>query len=161
MNEASPLKSDVSYIVFEEKYASDFASINYQWLADYFDIEPQDKVVLENPVGEVIDKGGQIFFAVVEGKAVGTVALILKEPGTFELVKMGVLSAYKGLKIGKGLIQSAIDYARKLGMNKIVLETNSKLLPAISLYQKAGFRIIEPDPNTKYKRCDLWMELKL
>ncbi len=161
MNETNPLIDKVSYITFEKEYARDFASINYQWLEDYFDIEPQDQVVLENPVGEVIDKGGQIFFALVEGKAVGTVALILKEPGTFELVKMGVLSEYKGLKIGKGLIQSAIDYARTSGMNKIVLETNSKLLPAIALYQKAGFQIIEPDPNTKYKRCDLWMELNL
>lgn len=161
MNEVNPLSGKVSYTRFDEKYANDFASINYKWLEDYFDIEPQDKVVLENPVGEVINKGGQIFFALVEGKAVGTVALILKEAGTFELVKMGVLADYKGLKIGKGLIQSAIDYARESGMKKIVLETNSKLLPAISLYQKAGFQVIEPDPNTKYKRCDLWMELNL
>ena len=161
MNEKNPLIDKVSYITFENQYARDFASINYKWLEDYFDIEPQDQVVLENPMGEVIEKGGQIFFALVDRMAVGTVALILKEPGTFELVKMGVLSEYKGLKIGKGLIQKAIDYAQKSGMRKIVLETNSKLLPAIALYQKAGFQIVEPDPNTKYKRCDLWMELSL
>ncbi len=160
-NHENPKTQVVTYIEFEEKYAQDFARINYEWLEDYFEIEPQDKKVLEHPLEEVINKEGQIFFALVDKKAVGTVALILKDPNTFELVKMGVLSDYKGLKIGKGLVSTAISYARQSGKKKVVLETNSKLTPAIHLYQKAGFQVIDPDPNTKYTRCDLWMELKL
>ncbi len=160
MNKSSDTR-EVTYIEYRDEFAKDFASINYAWLNEYFRIEPQDRKVLENPVKEVIEPGGQIFFALVDGKAVGTVALQVKDEDTFELVKMGVLSGYKGLKIGKGLMNAAINYGRKSGKKRIVLETNSKLAAALHIYRSAGFIEMAPDPNTKYTRCDLWMELRL
>ncbi|XOV93380.1 MAG: GNAT family N-acetyltransferase [Bacteroidota bacterium] len=159
MNNDSP--PALTFIEFRKEFAMDFATINYEWLEEYFNIEPQDRKILENPQEEVINQGGMVFFALINNKPVGTVALIPKEEASYELVKMGVLSDYKGLKIGNGLIEVAIQFARKAGKKKIVLETNSRLAPAIHLYKKAGFQQVEDDPNTKYKRCDLWMELVL
>lgn len=160
MNKSSD-PTEVIYIEFNKALSDDFAKINYGWLEEYFKIEPQDQKVLDNPEEEVINKGGMIFFAMINDQAVGTVALIPKGSDAYELVKMGVLPDYKGLKIGNGLVDIAIRYARKAGRKKVVLETNSKLLPAIHLYQKVGFVKVEDDPSTKYKRCDLWMELVL
>lgn len=151
----------VDIIEFRAEYSKDFARINYQWLETFFKIEPQDRVILDNPYETIIKPGGQIFFALINDEVVGTIGLMAKDTETFELVKMGVLPEYKGLKIGKKLVEATIAYSRKLNKRRIFLETNSKLTPALIIYQKAGFKPIDPDPDTKYTRCDLWMELSL
>ena len=149
---------NVKIIPFEEQYAPDFAAINYWWLEKYFTIEQHDRIQLDDPYTTIIKPGGQIFFALVEGKAVGTVGLQVHN-GDYELIKMGVLPEYKGLRIGEMLVDAAIDYAsKKRNIKKIILGSNTKLQAALHLYRKAGFKEIPPDPNSPYQRCDIWME---
>ncbi|MCB0506572.1 MAG: GNAT family N-acetyltransferase [Cyclobacteriaceae bacterium] len=150
----------VEIIVFNQKYASDFAQLNFEWLEKYFRIEPYDKEVLSNPQKYILDAGGQIFIALYKGKAVGTVALI-KRGARFELSKMAVTEAYQGLHIGKKLMASCIDYARELGTRQIYLDSNTVLTPAISLYRKTGFKEVPVPKDTPYERCNIRMELNL
>ena len=46
----------------------------------------------------------QIFFALKDGKAIGTAAMVLTKEKIFELSKMAVDSRYQGLGIGRMLI---------------------------------------------------------
>lgn len=151
----------VHYVDYRDEYAKDFADINYAWLEEFFEVVSEDMKILENPVGEVIEPGGQIFFALVGGKPVGTVALQRKDKETFELVKMGVLRDFRGLNIGKGLLDIAIKHSQEMGKKRILLETNTGLASALRIYQNAGFRETTPDPHTRFSRVDLWMELIL
>ena len=99
--------------------------------------------------------------ALVDGVAVGTVGLIKTAPQEFEVVKMAVTETYKGLRIGQKLMHACIDKARQLNGTRLWLDSNSSLIPAITLYEKVGFKHIERPTNGKYQRGDVRMELFL
>ena len=46
----------VSIVPFESKYAEHFYLLNYDWLDEYFYVEPYDEQVLKNCKEEIIDK---------------------------------------------------------------------------------------------------------
>lgn len=154
-------ESFIEVISYERAYASDFARLNYEWLEQYFSVEDHDIEMLENPEQYIIQPGGQIFLATINRRAVGTVALIVLDEDTFELAKMAVSPEFKGKKIGKRLMLCAIDYAIKVGKKRLILESNTKLTPALNLYLKMGFKIIPLDPNSPYHRANIRMEMIL
>ena len=157
---ASTEHLQVSIVAFEERYARAFAELNYEWLRKYFVIEPIDRKILEHPHEYIMEPGGEILMAIVDGAPVGTVALIKTGPQEYELAKMAVTEQYKGLRIGQKLMYACIDTARQLGCNRLWLDSNSSLTPALSLYTKVGFKHIER-PKSKYARGDVRMELFL
>lgn len=162
LNTLEELKNqEVNIIDFKSEYASDFTQINFQWLERYFYIEEYDNEVLTQPEKYILEPGGHILFAQFGEKIVGTVALIVREEGTFELSKMGVLEGYRGLKIGDQLMRAALEYCKRAGKKRVMLDSNRKLAPALSLYEKFGFKEIPVDPETPYERCNIRMELWL
>lgn len=146
---------------FRDEYAEAFARLNYEWIEKYFGIEEHDREQLDNPRESVIDSSGQIFFALVDGVVVGTVALIRLNYDVVELAKMAVSPDYQGYNIGSRLIRECIAHARREGMSYIVLESNRKLFAAINLYRKFGFRETALDPNSLYSRANIRMELAI
>lgn len=154
-------QSEVKIHEFEDRFADDFASLNYEWISDMYEIEEHDREQLDNPEDYIISHGGQILTATISEKAVGTVALIEIDDDTFELGKMAVTPKYRGFRIGDKLMSACIDYAKKVGKKSIILESNTKQIPAIKLYRKFGFVEIPLDPNTPYERANIRMELVL
>lgn len=151
----------VTIISFDPAYASDFAELNYAWIEKYFEIEPHDREVLDNPQEVIIDPGGEVFFALIAGQVVGTTAMIRADKATFELTKMAVDASYQGKGIANHLMDACIKFARSQNASTIFLETNSKLPTAIGLYRKFGFVETPLDPNSQYSRADVRMELAL
>lgn len=151
----------VTIIDFDEKYTNDFTQLNFEWLEKYFYIEEYDKKVLLNPQKYILDEGGHILFALIDEKAIGTVALIKRDNGVFELSKMAVTEEYQGLRIGQKLMYACIDYAGRVGSKRLFLDSNTKLTPAITLYNKVGFKEIPVPEDTPYERCNIRMELHL
>ncbi|WP_372770192.1 GNAT family N-acetyltransferase [Lutibacter sp.] len=146
---------------FDEKYTNDFTQLNFEWLKKYFYIEEYDKKVLLNPQKYILDDGGHILFALIGGKVVGTVALIKRDNDVLELSKMAVTEEYQGLRIGQKLMYACIDFAGRAGVKRLFLDSNTKLTPAITLYNKVGFREIPVPKDTPYERCNIRMELYL
>jgi len=151
----------VTIINFEDQYTNNFTQLNFEWLKKYFHIEEYDKKVLLNPQKYILNEGGHILFALINEKIVGTVALIKREDGVFELSKMAVTEDYQGLRIGQKLMYACIDFAGNTGANRLFLDSNTKLTPAITLYNKVGFREIPVPKDTPYERCNIRMELYL
>lgn len=150
----------IKVVPFADEYAVDFAGLNYEWLHQYFEVEEYDREILENPHEKILDIGGKILMALNPlGKAIGTVALLYKEKGIYELAKMAVTPKYKGYKIGHLLMKAALKLSKEIGAKKVYLETNKKLIPAINLYKKHGFIEVEPEVNSKYERSNYKMEL--
>jgi len=116
--------------------------------------------MLSNPKKYVIDNGGFIFFAMVNGEVAGTFALLKQEGNTYELSKMAVGEEYQGKNIGNKIMIFCIEQAKRLEALKLVLYSNTKLGPAIHLYRKYGFYEI-PVGNSGYKRSNIKMELTL
>ena len=143
-----------------EGHREGFKRINYDWIERFFKVEPLDMESLENPEKFYIDKGGLVLLAEYQGKIVGTAALKPMTEDAMELSKMGVDNSAKGLGIGELLGQSIIEEARRMGLKRLYLETNSRLLPAQNLYQKLGFKSVK-DFSSPYSRADVAMELFL
>lgn len=151
----------VTIIDFVEKHTNDFTQLNFEWLEKYFYLEEYDKKVLRDPQKYILDEGGHILFALINKKVVGTVALIKRDLGVFELSKMAVTEEYQGLRIGQKLMYASIDFAGRTGAKRLFLDSNTKLTPAITLYKKVGFREIPVPKDTPYERCNIRMELHL
>lgn len=154
-------RSEVSIINFNPKYRKFFRELNYEWISKYFTIESKDKKMLENPEKEIINKGGFIFFAEYKNEIVGTAALIKHNENKYELAKMAVAEKVQGKQIGKKIALAAIEKAKALNAGILFLETNSSLLPALSLYKNLGFNEVEMKNDSDYKRATLRMELDL
>jgi len=134
-----------------------FKSLNEQWLKKYFTVEPIDTLLLSNPRKEIIEKGGQIFFAEYNGEIVGTAALIPIGDNTFELGKMAVTEKLQGLGIGKKLMEHCLQFSKANGIKKLILYSNRKLDSAIHIYRKYGFGEAPVEPG-HYERADIKME---
>ncbi len=150
----------IEIIPFEEKYATYFYDLNVAWLEKYFYVEPYDEKVLSNPVENIIDKGGFIFFAKYDNKIAGTVAL-KNQHSFFELTKMAVSPKFQGLGIGKKLLEFCIDFATKKGWESITLYSHRSLVNALHIYKKYGFEEIPLEKDVHYERADIKMRLKL
>lgn len=133
-----------------------FKELNTEWLSKYFEVEPIDHQVLNNPQEEIIDKGGHIFYLSANNEIVGTVALIKRGNNDVELSKMAVTSNAQGQGFGQILLQHCIDFCATNNIKDLFLYSNRKLDTAIKLYFKNGFTEIPMQENL-YKRADIKM----
>ena len=151
----------LTILPFSDDLAQAFHDINEQWIAAMYRVEDTDRVVLENPRREIIDRGGDILF--VEAGGLGVVgACALQKTGdrSYELTKMGVLESARGAKAGEFLLKAVIARAVELGADPLYLLSNKKSQAAIHLYEKLGFRHdaqIMADKGARYERCDVAM----
>jgi len=153
-------QDEIEFIDYSDDLKSYIKILNYEWLEKYFRVEPGDEKSLSNPKEEIIDKGGYIWFVKFRGQIVGTVSLLKKRNGDFELGKMAVTEKFQGFGIGKMMIEHSFKKAKELGIPKLILYSNTKLESAIHLYRKFGFREIELEPGL-YERADIKMEVRL
>jgi putative acetyltransferase len=146
---------------FEPRHADAWKSLNEAWIGKIFSLEPADRIVLDDPRGQVIDAGGHIFMAEDEaGAPVGCVGLKAMDDGGFEVVKMTVGEAARGTGLGRLLMEACIARAKAVGATRLYLESNSSLGPALGLYRASGF-VELPPADTPYARADVFMELRL
>ena len=142
---------------WDERYGNAFGRLNREWLDRYFRVETVDEPVLDDPRTNVLNHGGVILYAIVEEEAIGTVALKHQGEGIFELTKMAVTEPFQGRGIGRDLLRAAIDRFHEMGGRSLYLESNSRLAPALALYESAGFRHESPPEASDYARADVYM----
>ncbi|MBK8450107.1 MAG: GNAT family N-acetyltransferase [Saprospiraceae bacterium] len=147
-------------INFNPAYRSAIKTLNIEWLEKHFSVEPLDLIQLSDPENEIILKGGHIYYAKMNNAIVGTATLLKIDEFTFELGKMAVTENAQGNGIGNKLIEHCLQKAKELGAKKVILFSNTKLIPAINLYKKYGFKECEFN-NSHYKRSNIKMELCL
>lgn len=153
-------RSLIEIVGYRPELAESFFHLNEEWITHYFELETSDIEQLKNPEENIIDKGGEILFALIEGKCVGTCALIPHGESCLELAKMAISPSRRGLGLGGKLGKAAINRARAMGAKSVYLESNRRLLPAIRLYRALGFVEVEGAPSP-YARADIQMELSL
>jgi len=82
---------------------------------------------------------GAFLVAYVDDVAVGCGAVRRLDGETAELKRMYVAPSVRGQGIGRALVEALERDARLLGVTRIVLETGTRLTPAIKLYEAMGY----------------------
>lgn len=149
------MEQEVQLITYQDCYKGAFKAINVEWIETYFKVEPHDLEQLDAPE-HIIEGGGQIFLAKIGDEIVGTSALIHDGDGVYELAKMGVRPHVQGLGLGKKLCQWTIEEAKKRQAKVLYLLSNTKLTPAITMYERLGF-VEVPLEERLYERTDIKM----
>lgn len=138
-----------------------FEELNTRWIKKYFEIEDIDRYILQHPEEAILNDGGKILMALEGDQVIGTVALKKIDDHSVELEKLSVAENMQGRGAGRKLCVAAIEKAREMNAAKIILYSNSKLKPAIKIYEQLGFRYIPPEKESAYKRVNVKMELNL
>lgn len=153
--------TDVRITAWEPRHAAAWRTLNEDWLlAGGYVLEPKDQLVLGDPQGAILDKGGFIFIAERDGEPVGCCSLMAMADGGYEVGKMAVLAEARGLNLGWRLLEACEAAARAAGAPRLYLETNAAQTHAIVLYRRFGFVDLPAQP-TPYARCNVWMEKRL
>ena len=93
--------------------------------------------------GDYASPGGCILLAEVVGGYAGCVALRPLPDKICEMKRLYVISEYQGRGIGRALAGSVIGQARKMGYQKMRLDTVESMKAAQGLYVSLGFETIE------------------
>ncbi|QKF82276.1 N-acetyltransferase [Halarcobacter ebronensis] len=82
----------------------------------------------------------------VDGKIAGFVALHVHSPRLSEVRSLVVSKEYRGLKLGKKLVEACINEGRKLGLQQLLSLTYQK-----GFFESIGFYEIEKDKIPEHK----------
>jgi putative acetyltransferase len=82
---------------------------------------------------------------------VGTAGVFPVAPATYELRKMYLRTAARGLGLGRRLLDTAVAWTRAAGGTHLVLDTMEKMERAIAFYEAHGF--VRDDTQRRGARC--------
>jgi len=98
------------------------------------------------------DAGGAFWVAVDEaGALLGTCGVFPVGPATFELRKMYLRGAARGLGLGQRMLDDCIAWTRAHGGRRMVLDTTEQMTRAIRFYEANGF--VRDDTQVRGARC--------
>jgi ribosomal protein S18 acetylase RimI-like enzyme len=116
---------------------------------------------LKNLPGKYSAPDGRLYLATVDDAIAGCIALRPLDSNACEMKRLFVRQEFRGLSIGRILIERVIDDARDIGYATMRLDTfPPKMGKAVQLYESYGFREIEPYYNNPNDGV-LFMELEL
>jgi ribosomal protein S18 acetylase RimI-like enzyme len=152
--------SSIEIVDYQKEHQPYFEQFNRAWIEKYFWLEEIDIYVLQHPEEALLGKGGAILMARYEGTVAGTVALKKVSDEVYEFTKMAVDEGFRRRGIAEALSYAAFEKARQLGACKVILYSQTGLVPAITMYRKLGFKEV-PLEKGVYKRSDIKMEIEL
>jgi len=88
---------------------------------------------------EVAGDRGAFLVAVADGTPIGCGAIRRLDARTAELKRMFVVPAMRGRGVGRAVLTALAAEGRRLGVERLVLETGERQKAAMALYDRAGF----------------------
>ncbi|MCE3229361.1 MAG: family N-acetyltransferase [Bacteroidetes bacterium] len=134
-------KSSVNIVDYKPTLKSHFFKLAGNWLLDMLDgkLEKEDEFSLKNPDKAYLETGGFVFFALLENKVVGCVALKRLSEDKFEFCKLYVHPEIRKEGIATKLIERCISRCKENYASELWLQTTNALKDAHKLYDKLGF----------------------
>jgi GNAT superfamily N-acetyltransferase len=153
--------TEAQVVPYRDRWRDAFERLNREWIETWFTLEEADRETFRDPVGKVVAPGGQIFFVVEGDEALGTCAVVRHSAEVHEIAKMAVAPAAQGRGYGDRLMEAAVKFSRREGARRIMIVSNTRLAPALRLYQKHGFVRVPLDADSRYTRADVQLVLEL
>jgi GNAT superfamily N-acetyltransferase len=92
---------------------------------------------------------GRIVLAIHEGSVVGLGCLKRLKPSVGEIKRMFVRPEVRGAGIGRALLNALLTHAKAAGYSEVWLDSAAFMKAAHSIYRSAGFRDIDPYPESE------------
>jgi len=133
-----------------------------QLIDEYFDAEAFEQELASLP-GKYAPPHGQLLLATLNGTPAGCVALREIDPASCEMKRMFVYPQFHGKGVGYALAEAVIREAKALGYRRMCLDTSIRQNEARVLYQRLGFKTIEPyyELPEKLKSWLVFMALRI
>lgn len=130
-------------IHFSEKYRQDFVDMNTDWIVSHFGSLEEHDMETFNKIDEQMQAGAMIFFAVENDTALATCMAAPMEGATWEICKLGSNKNVPHRGAGSAVFEASMKWAMDHGAERLFIVTNSKLKPALHIYEKYGFKEIK------------------
>lgn len=143
-----------------------------QWangrLNEEFDVNFDIESILEHDMAQLeifLPPQGRLLLATEQSQAIGIACMKRIREDIGEIKRMYVRPEFQGKGIGRVLLESLIAEAKQIGYASIRLDSARFMKSAHSLYSSAGFRVIEPYPESEipleFQKHWVFMEKKL
>ena len=129
---------------FEEKYNEIVNNFVASIFVEEFNFEKYRENILTYNNKNYAKSGGLMWIAVNEDdEVIGTIAIMKKSQKSAELKTFYVDNNYRGNGISKKLYTTAIEYCKKIHVNKVFLGTYDRMETAIHFYKNRGFNEVK------------------
>lgn len=139
-----PRPGDMGWIVHRQGllYAQE-----YGWNADF---EALVAEIVAKYVREFDPRFDRCWVAEKDGKVAGSIFVVRHDETTAKLRLLYVDASARGLGIGHRLVDECVRFARQAGYRTMMLWTNSVLVDARRIYEKAGFQLVEEEAHHSF-----------
>ncbi len=144
-------------ISFTEKYRQDFIDINTDWIVSNFGSLEEHDIEAFKKIDEQMQAGAMIFFAIENDTVLATCMAMPMEGTTWEICKLGANKNVPHKGAGSAVFEASMKWAINHGAERLFIVTNTKLKPALHIYEKYGFKEIKLT-DYRYTRGNIALE---
>ena len=144
-------------ISFTEKYRQDFIDINTDWIVSNFGSLEEHDIEAFKKIDEQMQAGAMIFFAIENDTVLATCMAMPMEATTWEICKVGENKNVPHKGAGSAVFEASMKWAINHGAERLFIVTNTKLKPALHIYEKYGFKEIKLT-DYRYTRGNIALE---
>ena len=144
-------------IEYDPKYKQAFIDFNTAWIVEGWGALEEADLEIFDHIEDLLEKGAMIFFAVENDIPLACCMSMPMEGDTWEICKLGSNKELPHKGAGSLVFRAAMEWAQKHDAKRLFILSNSRLKPALHIYEKHGFKEIKLD-DYGYERGDIAFE---